>query len=111
MQGFLWVNFFKKQQKLFVTQPSQLWMDGLTFSARKDSENQRSPRYCSPVAVLTEARICLYNLCMHGHAPLRMGIYNNYSGYYKVRRRLYANERYVKLTLSGKTFSKMSLTK
>ena len=35
MQGFLWVNFFKKkqQQKLFVTQLSQLWMDGLIFSA------------------------------------------------------------------------------
>ena len=32
-----------------------------------------------------------------------MGIYNNYSGYYKVRRRLYVNERFVKLTLSGKS--------
>ena len=53
-------------------------MDGLFFSARKDLENQRSPRYCSPVAVLTEVRICLYNLCMHGRAPFLMGIYNNY---------------------------------
>ena len=34
MQGFLSVNFLKKkQQKLFVTQLSQLWMDGLIFSA------------------------------------------------------------------------------
>ena len=52
--------------------------------------------------LLTEARICLYNLCMNGHAPLLMGIYNNYSGYYKVRQRIYVSERFVKLTLSGK---------
>ena len=52
--------------------------------------------------LLTEARICLYNLCMNGHAPLLMGIYNNYSGYYKVRRRLYVNEPFDKLSLSGK---------
>ena len=50
----------------------------------------------------TEARICLCNLCMYGHAPLLTDIYNNYSGYDKVRRRLYVNERFVKLTLSGK---------
>ena len=53
--------------------------------------------------LLIEARICLYNLCMYGHAPLLMGIYNNYSSYCKVRRRLYGNERFVKLTLSGKS--------
>ena len=58
----------------------------------------------------TEARICLYNLCIYGHAPLLMGIYNNYSGYYKVRGRLYVNERFVKLTLCGKTIEKMGLT-
>ena len=34
---------------------------------------------------------------MYGHAPLQMGIYNNYSGYYKVRRRLYVNEPFDKL--------------
>ena len=61
--------------------------------------------------LLSEARIFLFNLSMYGHAPLLMGIYKNYSGYYKVRRRLYVNERSVKLTLSGKTFKKMSLTK
>ena len=59
----------------------------------------------------TEARICLYNLCMYGHAPLLMGIYNNLSGYYKVRLRLYVNKSFVKLTLSGKNRrKKMGLT-
>ena len=42
----------------------------------------------------------------YGHAPLLMGIYNNYSGYSKVLRRLYVNERFVKLTLSGKNILK-----
>ena len=60
--------------------------------------------------LLTEARICLYNLYMNGNAPLLMGIYNTYSGYYKVRRRLYFNERFVKLTLSGQAIRKMVLT-
>ena len=48
---------------------------------------------------------------MYGHVPLLMGIYKDYSGYYKVRRRLYVNERSVKLTLSGETVIKMGLTK
>ena len=39
---------------------------------------------------------------MYGHAPLLMGIYNNYSGFYKVKRRLYVNEPFDKLNLSGK---------
>ena len=56
--------------------------------------------------LLTEARIFEYlfdvSLCMFGHAPLLMGIYNNYSGCYKVRQRLYVHGRFVKLTLSGK---------
>ena len=52
--------------------------------------------------LLTEARICLYNPRMYGHAPLQMGIYNDYSGYYKVRRRLYINEPFDKLNRSGK---------
>ena len=43
---------------------------------------------------------------MYGHVPLLMGVYNNYSGYYKVRRRLYVNERSVELTLSGETIKK-----
>ena len=42
------------------------------------------------------------SLCMYGHTLLLMDIYNNYSGCYKVRRRLYVNGRFVKLTLSGK---------
>ena len=35
-----------------------------------------------------------------------MGIYNNYSGYYKVRQRMYVNEPFDKLTLSGKNIKK-----
>ena len=47
---------------------------------------------------------------MCGHVPLLMGIYKDHSGYYKVRRRLYVNERSVKLTLSGETITKMGLS-
>ena len=44
---------------------------------------------------------------MYGHTPFPMGIYNNYSGYYKVRRRLYVNEPFDdKLNLSGKNVKK-----
>ena len=86
MQGFVWVIFFTKAIKAFCY-PALLWMDGFFFSALKDSENQRSFRYC------------LLKLYMFGDAPLLMtGIYNNYSGYYKVRQRLYDNRRFVKLT-------------
>ena len=74
MQGFVWVTFFKKATR--------------AFRYPKDSKKSEVT--------------CLGNLCMYGHAPLLMGIYNNYSGYDKVRRRLYVNERFVKLTLSGK---------
>ena len=35
-----------------------------------------------------------------------MSIYNNYSGYYKVRRRLYVNEPFDKVNLSGKNILK-----
>ena len=35
-----------------------------------------------------------------------MGIYNNYSGYYKVRRRIYVSELSDKLNLSGKNIKK-----
>ena len=80
-------------------------MHGFIFSALKESDNQVTS------ILLTEARMCLYNLYMNGNAPLLMGIYNTYSGYYKVRRRLYVNERFVKLTLSGKNIKKMGLTK
>ena len=52
-----------------------------------------------------------FTFILYGHAPLLMGIYNNYSRYYKVRRRLYVNEPYDKLNLSGKDIKKMGLTK
>ena len=48
---------------------------------------------------------------MYSHAPLQMGIYNNYSGYYKVRRRLYVSEPFDKLNISGENIKKMGLTK
>ena len=48
---------------------------------------------------------------MYGHAPLLMGIYNNYSGYHKVRRRLYVSEPFDKLNLPGKKYKKRGLTK
>ena len=48
---------------------------------------------------------------MYGHTPLLMGIYNNYSGYYKVRRRIYVSEPFDKLNLSGKNIKKMGLAK
>ena len=56
--------------------------------------------------LLSEARICLCNLSMYGQVPLLMGIYKEYSGYYKVRRRLYVNEPFDKLNLSGKNIKK-----
>ena len=77
-------------------------MDGLIFSALKDS---RGKSHFTSI-VLTEARICLYNVRMYGHTPLLMGIYNNYSGYYKVRRRLYVNESFDKLNLPRKNILK-----
>ena len=43
---------------------------------------------------------------MYSHAPLQMGIYNNYSGYYKVRRGLYVTEPFDKPNLSGKNIKK-----
>ena len=75
-------------------------MDGFIFSSLKDSENDSSPRYRSL------KRICLYNLCKYGHALLLMGIYNNYSGYYKIRRRICVSEPFDKLNLSGKNIKK-----
>ena len=72
-------------------------MDGFIFSALKELGKSQFTSI-----LLTDSRICLYNLRMYGHAPLLMGIYNNYSGYYKVRRRLYVNEPFDKLNLSRK---------
>ena len=97
MQSFVWVIFFKKATKAFCC-PALLTVDGWFqfFSSKGLGKSQFTP------ILLTEARICLYNLRMYGHAPLLMGIYNKYSGYYKVRRRLYVNEPFDKLNLSGK---------
>ena len=101
MEGFVWVIFFKKASKA-LCYPTLLTVDErfhfLSFKGLGKSEVSS--------ILLSEARICLYNLSMYGHAPLLMGIYNNYSGYYKVRRRLYVNEPFDKLNLSGKNIKK-----
>ena len=104
MQGFVWVIFFKKAKKAFCCL-ALLTVNGWfhLFSSKGLGKSQFTS------ILLTEARICLYNLCMYGHAPLLMGIYNNYSGYYKVIRILYVNEPFGRLILSGK--DKMGLTK
>ena len=106
MQGFVWVIFFKKASKAFCY-PTLLTVDGWFhfFSSKGLGKSEVSS------ILLSEARICLCNLSMYGQVPLLMGIYKEYSGYYKVRRRLYVNERSVKLTLSGETIRKMGLTK
>ena len=101
-QAFVWVIFLKKATKAF-RYPALLTLDGwfhfFSFIGLGKSEVTS--------ILLTEARICLYSLCTYGHAPLLMpGIYNNYSGYYKVRRRLYVNERFVKLTLCSRNILK-----
>ena len=106
MQGFFSVIFLKKATKAFCY-PALLTVDGWFhfFSAKGLGKSQFTS------ILLTDSRICLYNLCKYGHAPLLMGIYNNYSGYYKVRRRLHVNEPFDKLNLSGKNVKKMGLTK
>ena len=97
IQNELWVIFFKKATKAFCY-PALQTVNGWfhIFSSKGLGKSEVTS------ILLTKARICLYNLCMNGHAPLLMGIYNNYSGYYKVRQRIYVSERFVKLTLSGK---------
>ena len=71
MQRFVWVIFFKKATKAFCC-PAHLTVDGWFqfFSSKRLGKSQFTP------ILLTEARICLYNLRMYGHAPLLMGIYN-----------------------------------
>ena len=97
MEGFVWVVFFIKAKQAF-RYPALLTVDGWFnfFSSKRLGKSQFTS------ILLTEARICLYNLRMYGHTPLLMDIYNNYSGYYKVRRRLYVSEPLDKLNLSGK---------
>ena len=98
MQGLVWLIFFNKAIKAFCY-PALLTVDGwFHFPSSKGLGKSEVTSI-----LLTEAPTCLYNQCMYGHAPLLMGIYNNYSGHYKVRRRLYVNERFVKLTLFGKS--------
>ena len=96
MQGFVWVIFLKKATKAFCY-PALLTVDRWfhIFSSKGLGKSQFTS------ILLTDSRICLYNLCKYCHAPLLMGIYNNYSGYYKVRRRLHVNEPFDKLNLSG----------
>ena len=101
MQGFVWVIFFKKATKAFCC-PALLTVDGwFHFFNSKGLEKSQFTSI-----LLTDSRTCLYNLCKYGRAPLLMGIYNNYSGYYKVRRRLYVNEPFDKLNLSSKNIKK-----
>ena len=105
-QNELWVIFFKKATKAFCY-PALLTVDGWFhfFSSKGLGKSQFTS------ILLTDSRICLNNLCKYGHAPLLMGIYNNYSGYYKVRRRLSVDERFVTLTLFGKNIKKWALQK
>ena len=69
MQGFVWVIFLKKATKA-LCYPSLLTMDGWLhfFSSKGLGKSQFTS------ILLTEARICLCNLRMYGHAPLLMGI-------------------------------------
>ena len=101
MHGFLWVIFLKKATKAFC-HAALLTVDGWFhfFSSKRLGKSQFTS------ILLTEARICLYNPRVYGHVPLLMGIYNNYSGYYKVRRRLYVNEPSDKLNISSKNIFK-----
>ena len=105
MQGFVWVRvrviFLKKATEAFCY-TALLTADGWFhfFSSKRLGKSQFTS------ILLTDSRICLYNLCKYGHAPLLMGIYDNYSGYFKVRRRLYVNEPFDKLNLSGKNIKK-----
>ena len=89
MQGFVWVIFFIKAKQAFCY-PALLTVDGWFhfFSSKGLGKSQFTS------ILLTEARICLYNLRMYGHT--------SFSGYYKVRRRLYVSELFDKLNLSGK---------
>ena len=69
MQGFVWVIFFIKAKQAFCY-PALLTVDGWFhfFSSKGLGKSQFTS------ILLTEARICLCNLRMYGHAPLLMGI-------------------------------------
>ena len=68
MQGFVWVIFFIKAKQAFCY-PALLTVDGWFhfFSSKGLGKSQFTS------ILLTEARICLCNLRMYGHAPLLMG--------------------------------------
>ena len=69
MQGFVWVIMFKKATKAFCY-PALQTVDGWFhfFSCQKSEVTSIL------MILLTEAPICLRNLCMYGHAPLMTGI-------------------------------------
>ena len=69
MQGFVWVISFMKANQAFCY-PALLTVDGWFhfFSCKGLGKSQFTS------ILLTEARICLCNLRMYGHAPLLMGI-------------------------------------
>ena len=65
MQGFVWVIFFEKATKAFcyLALPTMdRWFHFFSSEGLGKSEVTS--------ILLTEARICFYNLCMYGHAPL-----------------------------------------
>ena len=70
MQGFVWDIFFIKAKQAFFIELSLLPVDGWFhfFSSKGLGKSQFTS------ILLTEARICLCNLRMYGHAPLLMGI-------------------------------------
>ena len=71
MQGLVWVIFFNKATKAFCY-PGLLSVDGWFhfFSSKGLGKSEVT----SNSILLTETRIYLYNLCMYGHSPLRIGI-------------------------------------
>ena len=72
IQGFVGVIFSKKKATKAFYYPALLTADGwfYFFSSKGLGKSEVTS------ILLTEAHICLYNLCMYGHAPLLMGIYN-----------------------------------
>ena len=72
MQGFVWVIMFKKATKAFCY-PALLTVDGW-FHFFSSQGLGKSEVTSILMILLTQARICLHNLCMYGHAPLMMGI-------------------------------------
>ena len=72
MQGFVSVIMFKKATKAFCY-PALPTVDGW-FHFFSSQGLGKSEVTSILMILLTEARICLHNLCMYGHAPLMTGI-------------------------------------